>query len=93
MNIKEIKKGDKILHSHLGSKPPVSGIVMESPIIGRGVRSTLLVDVKGSEVGMFDEIGSVYSHDIVEVKVDDAWIPVTHTEAQLKLKQQVKELF
>ena len=24
---------------------------------------------------------------------NDAWIPVTHTEAQLKLKQQVKELF
>ena len=51
MKIKEIKKGDKILHSHMGTQPPVSGIVMESPIVGRGVRSTILVDVKGSEVG------------------------------------------
>jgi hypothetical protein len=52
MNIREIKKGDKILHSHMGSNPPVSGIVKESPIQGRGIRSTLLVDVKGSEVGL-----------------------------------------
>ena len=47
MKVKEIKKGDKILHSHLGTQPPVSGVVMESPVQGRGVRSTILVDVKG----------------------------------------------
>ena len=52
MHIREIKKGDKILHSHMGSNPPVSGVVKESPIQGRGIRSTLLVDVKGSEVGL-----------------------------------------
>ena len=82
----EIKKGMKILSVQLGV--PVSGIMMDNL---KG--NTRLVDVKGSEVGMFDEIGSVYSHDIVEVKVDDAWIPVTHTAAPLKLKPQVKELF
>ena len=81
MNIKEIKKGDKILHSHLGSKPPVSGIVMESPIIGRGVRSTLLVNVKGSEVGMFDEMGSIYSREVLKVFRDDNWLPVTDQPA------------
>ena len=48
MDIKDIKKGDKILHSHLGTQPPVSGVVMESPKQGRGVRSTILVNVKGS---------------------------------------------
>ena len=78
MNIKEIKKGDKILHSHMGSQPPVSGIVMESPIVGRGVRSTLLVDVKGSEVGLFDEIGSIYTKEILKVFRDDNWLPVEH---------------
>ena len=78
MNIKEIKKGDKILHSHMGVNPPVSGIVMESPIIGRGVRSTLLVDVKGSEVGMFDEIGSIYTNQVLKVFRDDNWLPVEH---------------
>ena len=78
MKIKDIKKGDKILHSHLGSQPPVSGIVMESPIIGRGVRSTLLVNVKGSEVGLFDETGSIYTNEILKVFRDDNWLPVEH---------------
>ena len=78
----EIKKGTKILSVQLGV--PVSGIMMDNL---KG--NTRLVNVKGSEVGMFDEIGSVYAHDIIEAKIDDAWIPVTHTEAQLKLKQTV----
>jgi hypothetical protein len=78
MKIKEIKKGDKILHSHLGTQPPVSGIVMESPIIGRGVRSTLLVNVKGSEVGLLDETGSIYTTEILKVFRDDNWLPVEH---------------
>jgi len=78
MHIKDIKKGDKILHSHLGTQPPVSGIVKESPIVGRGVRSTLLVDVKGSEVGMFDEIGSIYTKEVLKVFRDDTWLPVEH---------------
>ena len=78
MNIKEIKKGDKILHSHMGSQPPVSGVVMESPIVGRGIRSTLLVHVKGSEVGLFDEIGSIYTKEVLKVFRDDNWLPVEH---------------
>ena len=78
MNIREIKKGDKILHSHMGSNPPVSGIVKESPIVGRGVRSTLLVDVKGSEVGMFDEIGSIYTKEVLKVFRDNRWLRVEH---------------
>jgi len=82
----DIKKGTKVLSVQLGV--PVSGIMMDNK---KG--NTRLIDVKGSEVGLFDEMGSVYAHDIIEAKIDDAWIPVTHTEAQLKLKQQVKELF
>ena len=78
MKIKEIKKGDKILHSHMGTQPPVSAIVMESPIVGRGVRSTILVDVKGSEVGLFDEMGSIYTTEILKVFRDDNWLPVDH---------------
>ena len=74
MNIKEVKKGDKILHKHLST--PVSGIVMESPIQGRGVRSTILVDVKGSDVGLFDEIGSIYTSEILKVFRDGNWLPV-----------------
>ena len=76
----DLKKGDKILHSHLGTTPPVSGYIMESPKQGRGVKSTILGDVKGSEVGMFDEIGSIYSREIMEVERDGTWIRVDQRE-------------
>ena len=76
----ELKKGDKIMHSHMGTSPAVSGIVMESPKQGRGVKSTILVNVKGSEVGMFDEIGSIYSNQIMEVERDGSWVRVDQKE-------------
>ena len=76
----ELKKGDKIMHSHMGTSPAVSGIVMESPKQGRGVKSTILVNVKGSEVGMFDEIGSIYSNQIMEVERDGTWVRVDQKE-------------
>jgi hypothetical protein len=77
----DLKKGDKILHSHLGTQPPVSGYIMESPKQGRGVKSTILVDVKGSEVGLFDEMGSIYSREILKVFRDDNWQQVTDQPA------------
>ena len=40
---------------------------MESIKQGRGFKTTLLVDVKGSDIGMFDEMGSIYVEDIIEV--------------------------
>jgi len=76
----ELKKGDKIMHSHMGTSPAVSGIVMESPKQGRGVKKTLLVKVMGSEVGMFDEIGSIYSNEVMEVERDGAWLKVDQNE-------------
>jgi hypothetical protein len=69
----DLKKGDKILHSHLGTSPAVSGVIKESPKQGRGVKKTILVDVKGSEVGMFDEIGSIYSSEVLKVFRDNNW--------------------
>ena len=48
-----------------------------------------MVDVKGSEVGLFDETGSVYSHDITMALIDNEWVQVEHTKKQLKLKEQV----
>ena len=73
----DLKKGDKILHSHMGTSPAVSGYIMESPKQGRGVKKTILVDVKGSEVGLFDEMGSIYSHEVLKVFRDDNWQQVT----------------
>lgn len=46
--------------------------------------------------GDFTDIGSVYSHDIVWVCLDkdnDLWEPVQHTQAQLKLKAQLENLW
>ena len=74
----ELKKGDKIMHSHMGTNPAVSGYIMESPRQGRGVKKTILVDVKGSEVGLFDDIGSIYTKEILKVFRDDNWLPVEH---------------
>ena len=68
------------MHSHMGTSPAVSGVIKESPRQGRGVKSTILVDVKGSEVGMFDEIGSIYSNEIMEVERDGTWIRVDQNE-------------
>ena len=85
MKTNEIKKGMKIKVSLLGM--PVTGIMMDNL---KG--NTWLVDVKGSEIQMFDEMGSVYSHDISMVEVEEKWIRVEHTDNQLKLKQKVVAL-
>ena len=64
-NLETIKKGTKLITKQLGV--PTRATALESIKQGRGLKKVLLVDVKGSDVGMFDEIGSVYVSDIVEV--------------------------
>ena len=67
-DIQEIKKGDKLLVDNgLGL---CSAIAMESGRQGRGSKHALLVDLKASEVGFFDEIGSVYATDIMWKDLD-----------------------
>jgi hypothetical protein len=60
-----IKKGTKLITKQLGI--PTRAVAMESIKQGRGFKTTLLVDVKGSDIGMFDEMGSIYVEDIIEV--------------------------
>jgi len=60
-----IQKGTKLITKQLGV--PTRATAMESIKQGRGFKTTLLVDVKGSDVGMFDEMGSIYVDDIIEV--------------------------
>jgi hypothetical protein len=43
--------------------------------------------------GFCREIGSVYAHDIKRVQVDGAWVDVTHTPAQVKLRATVAAAF
>ena len=77
MNIqyKDLKKNDWIRTIQLGA--PVTGKLIESPKQGRGLKRTILIFTQGSEIGMFDEHGSVYAHQITEVKRDGAWQQVT----------------
>ena len=42
-----------------------SAIAVESGRQGRGSKHALLVDLKASEVGFEDEIGSVYATDVL----------------------------
>ena len=70
----ELKKGDQIKTNHLGLE--TSGGVLESPKQGRGLKSTLLIDCKGSEIGLFDEAGSVYMNQVKKVLRDNTWMEV-----------------
>ena len=45
---------------------------------------TRMCKVYGSEFGMYDEMGSVYSTDIVQANVGGAWVAVTPTDSQKK---------
>ena len=77
MNIqyKDLKKNDEIRTKQLGT--PVSGKLIESPKQGRGLKKTILIWSKGSEIGMFDEHGSVWATDVSQVLRDGAWLQVT----------------
>ena len=72
----DLKKGDKILTKQLGQ--PVSGKLLESPKQGKGLKNIVLIFTNASEVGLFDEHGSVYARDILKVKRDDNWQVVIH---------------
>ena len=60
-----IQKGTKLITNQLGV--PTRAVAMESIKQGKGFKKTLLVDVKGSVIVLFDEMGSVYVQDIIEV--------------------------
>ena len=60
-----IQKGTKLITNQLGV--PTRAVALESIKQGKGFKKTLLVDVKGSDIGLFDEMGSVYVKDIIEV--------------------------
>ena len=58
----ELKKNEcYLIDNGLG---PIRAKLMESPKQGKGWKHAVLMDVKGSDAGFFDEIGSVYVEDI-----------------------------
>jgi hypothetical protein len=61
----KIKKGTKlIVNNGLGR---CHAIALESARQGRGFKQTLLVDLKASELGFFDEMGSIYINEVLEI--------------------------
>ena len=85
MKTNEIKKGMKVKTSQLGAL--VSGIMMDS--LKGNIR---MIKTHGTEVGMFDEIGSIYATDIQYVEdVNGVWRKVEHTEKQMKSQIERQE--
>ena len=79
MKTNDVKKGTQVRLDGYGN---TTCTVMDNL---KGIRR--MIEVKGSEVGQFDEIGSVWSHKILEAKVDDSWVKVEHTKKQLEVKK------
>ena len=78
MKTNDIKKGTEIKTKQLGT--PVSGVMMDNL---KG--NTRMIKTNGSEVGLFDEMGSVYSTDIILAKNSEGvWEEVEHTDKQSK---------
>ena len=72
---KDLKKNDEVLTTQLGQH--VSGKLLESPKQGRGLKKTILIWTKGSDIGMFDEHGSIWATDLIEVLRQGTWHRVT----------------
>ena len=86
MKTNDIKKYTKIRTKQLGVI--VGGIMMDNM---RG--NTRLIETFGSEVGLFDEIGSVYATDIVMAENSEGtWEDVEYTDKQIK-SIQTREQF
>ena len=78
IHFKDLKKGQEIKSDQLHPFILCSGKLLESPKQGKGVKKTILVDAKGSELGFFDEAGSIYSSQIKLAKVNGSWVTVNH---------------
>ena len=81
INFKDLKKGQEIKSSQLHPVILCSGKLLESPKQGKGIKKTILINAKGSELGLFDEAGSVYSSQIKLAKVNGTWEKVTDAPA------------
>ncbi len=76
INYKDLKKNDRIKSNQIGV--PITGKLIESPKQGKGLKKVIMIWTNGSEVGMFDEHGSIYANQITEVERDGTWHEVDH---------------
>ena len=64
MKNEKLNKGDwYLIDNGLG---PIRAQLKESPRQGRGFKTAVFMFVKGTDAGLFDEHGSVYTRDILE---------------------------
>ena len=64
-NLENIIKGTELrVNNGLGY---CKAFALESIKQGRGLKKTIIVDLRGSEIGLFDDFGSIYVKDILEV--------------------------
>ena len=90
IDFKELKKGTEIKSNQLGQE--VNGLLLESPKIGKGLKKTVLIYTRASDIGLHDESGSVYSSQITKARINlvdvdgtkkTEWRKVTNAPAQL----------
>ena len=76
INYKDLKKNDRIKSNQIGL--PITGKLLECTKQGNVLIKVILIWTNGSEVGMFDEHGSIYANQITEVERDGTWHEVNH---------------
>lgn len=66
-------------------------------ILKNGFGAVLIDNKKGNiryadVKGIFNEIGSIYSHDIDQAFINNEWHPVTHTKKQKELNTLINAI-
>jgi hypothetical protein len=66
-------------------------------LLSNGWEADIMDNMKGDTrlarvYGVYDEVGSVYSHDIIKTQVGSSWYDVKHTPKQIKLKEQLSRM-
>lgn len=66
-------------------------------MLANGWEADIMDNMKGNTrlarvYGVYDEVGSVYSHDIIKTRIGDEWFDIQHTPQQIKLKFQLKNM-
>jgi len=80
IDYKDLKKNDRIKSNQLGT--PITGKLLESPKQGKGLKKILLIYSNGSEIGMFNEAGSVYANQVIAVERDGKWLAVINHDGK-----------
>jgi len=66
-------------------------------MLANGWEADIMDNMKGNTrlarvYGVYDEVGSVYSHDIIKTRIGDEWFDIQHTPQQIKLKSQLSKM-